>query len=244
MNPRWQAVCDLQVGEAREYAGLHEYDGVLQDLSPSGVAAGLARLGQGPAEPDPHDEAHLAAFEAGMRTSYAVVEEHRRNPLVHLGNLDLSCYDREYAPADERADARRRHLAGWPDAIDASLESLDMVSAPVAEALLPGVKGLVVGVDDDDARKAHDRLVAHMEKAISDGDPDPAVGAEGLRRLMSDMEALPIDLGRLAARADNERDRLRTILYEACRELDDETQPHDLLARLRADHPTTAEEIY
>ncbi len=39
-----RAVCDLNVAEAREYGGRHEYDGVPQDLSPDGVAAGLARL--------------------------------------------------------------------------------------------------------------------------------------------------------------------------------------------------------
>ena len=46
---------------------------------------------------------------------------HRRNPFVHLANLDVSCYEREYAPADERADARRRHLRAWPDAVEAAI---------------------------------------------------------------------------------------------------------------------------
>ncbi len=44
LEPRVRAVCDLNVAEAREYGGRHEYDGVPQDLSPDGVAAGLARL--------------------------------------------------------------------------------------------------------------------------------------------------------------------------------------------------------
>src|SRR5690349_15274258 len=70
MNPRIRAVCDLQTWEAREFAGLHDYDGVPQDLSPSGVAAGLAALGAGPKDPDRHDEDHLAAAEAGMRAIY------------------------------------------------------------------------------------------------------------------------------------------------------------------------------
>src|SRR4051794_22571534 len=94
--------------ESREFAGLHQYDGVLQDLSPSGVAAGLARLGVGAAEPDRHDEAHLRAAEAGARATYQIAEEHRRNPVLIHGNLDVSCYEREYAPAEERAAARQR----------------------------------------------------------------------------------------------------------------------------------------
>ena len=49
----------------------------------------------------------------------------------------MSCYDRDYAPEAERAEARRRHLAAWPDAVDAAVTALDRVAAPVAEALLP-----------------------------------------------------------------------------------------------------------
>ena len=46
VDPRLRALCDLTVPESREYAGRHEYDGRLQDLSPSGVAAALVtRIG-------------------------------------------------------------------------------------------------------------------------------------------------------------------------------------------------------
>ena len=65
-------------------------------------------------------------------TAFSVVEVHRWNPLVHLLNLDLACYDREYASADERAAARAAHLRAWPDAIDGAIESLDSIPAPVA----------------------------------------------------------------------------------------------------------------
>jgi hypothetical protein len=44
LNPRVRAILDLNVGLAREEGGRHEYDGVVQDLSPAGVAAGLERL--------------------------------------------------------------------------------------------------------------------------------------------------------------------------------------------------------
>jgi len=36
LDPRVRAVCDLNVAEAREYGGRHEYDGIPQDLSPAG----------------------------------------------------------------------------------------------------------------------------------------------------------------------------------------------------------------
>ena len=55
------------VAEVREGVGDHSYDGRVQDLSRDGVAAALARLGQGEIMDDPHDEAHLAAWEDGLR---------------------------------------------------------------------------------------------------------------------------------------------------------------------------------
>ena len=240
MKPRLRAVCDLLVGEVREYAGLHElYDGVPQDLSPSGVAAGLARLGDGKPEADRHDEEHLQAFEAGLRTTFGVVEEHRRNPLWHIGNLDLACYDREYAAPDARAEARRRHLAAWPDAVDASIEALDLVARPVAEALLPAARGLAAGVDDEAALAAHARFVAHLERFAAEGDPDASLGPKWLAALMGDAEATAVDLHRLADRADRERDRLKETLAEACNRLRPGAgdRPAELVAELGRDHP-------
>jgi hypothetical protein len=129
MNQRLRALCDLSMGSAREYVGRHEYDGRIEDLSPDGVRAALGRLGNGPPEADPHDEAHLAAFERLARLELGELELHRSNPLYHIAALDVSSYDREYAPAAERAEARRRHLAAWPDAVDAAVEALDRVPA-------------------------------------------------------------------------------------------------------------------
>ena len=85
LEPRVRAVCDLNVAEAREYGGRHEYDGVPQDLSQDGVAAGLARLAAArerrPAVDDAHDEAHLRASEDLQRVVYADLELHRCNPI-------------------------------------------------------------------------------------------------------------------------------------------------------------------
>jgi hypothetical protein len=48
MNGRLRAICDLSMSTVREYTGRHEYDGRIEDLSPEGVRAGLARLGGAP----------------------------------------------------------------------------------------------------------------------------------------------------------------------------------------------------
>lgn len=242
MNDRIRGWCDLNVPEAREYAGLHEYDGRVQDLSADGVRAGLAALG-GEALDDPHDEAHLAAFETAARVWWGEFQAHRRNPLVHVSNLDLACYDRDYAPEAERSAARARHLAAWPDAVEMAVSTMDSVPAPVAEATLGGVLGLATGLVsgrsdvEDAALAAHARLEAHVRAAAKDGDPDTALGAAMLARLLGSAEAAEVDLGRLAAQADSERDRLRAMLEAACDQLSPGTPVAEVVANLVGDHP-------
>jgi Bacterial protein of unknown function (DUF885) len=246
MDERLRAVCDLMMPQAREMSGLHEYDGRIQDLSPDGVRRSLSALEAahrtGPLR-DPHDEAHLAVFEESMRVQYGDLELHRRDPYQHLSNLELACYDREYAPRKERAAARRRHLARWPDAVDGALASLDQVTAPVAEALLPALRGLAADVEPDAgaqeeaALRAHARLVAHIERAAEQGDPDPRLGGEALAALMGSQEGLRVDLTALAEDADRERARLSQLLTDSCRALDPHRAMDDLIAGLLTDHP-------
>jgi len=241
-------VCDLEVAEVREYSGRHEYDGKIQDLSPEGVRGALARLAgaraAGDALEDPHDEAHLAVFEDQARVAFGSLELHRRNPGAHLGALDLACYDRDYAPQAERDRAKLEHLAAWPQAVDAALASLDQVSAPTAAALLNGIRGLAAGIPGDaspglrePALAAHARLVAHVQRAADDGDPDPALGSEGLALLMSSAEGTPVDLGKLARQADAERDRLTALLTQSCGRVDPGRPPLAVARELVRDHP-------
>jgi len=248
LNARVRAVCDLNVGEMREYSGRHEYDGKPQDLSPAGVRAGLAALAAtrsaGTPLDDAHDEAHLSAFEDLQQVSYQDLELYRRNPMAHLSEMDLSCYDKEYAPTAVRAAARARHLEAWPRLADNAIESLDSVPAPVAEALLGGIRGLAGGIpaDADPAAReaalaAHARLVAHVERAATEGDPDPALGEAALTRLMSAAEALPVDLSVLAEQADTERDRLLTLLTDSCARVDPSRPPLEVARELVRDHP-------
>ncbi|MGN6245843.1 MAG: DUF885 family protein [Motilibacteraceae bacterium] len=244
IDPRLRAVCDLSVSGVREGAGLHEYDGRVQDLSTEAVSAGLTRLGQGARREDPFDEALLTAAEDALRVELGELELHRRSPLAHLDNLDVSCYDRSYAPQEERVEARRAHLAQWPDAVDAAVRTLDAVPAPVAEALLGAVRGLSAGLREDDpveqrALQAHARLVAHVEQAAREGAPDCALGAPALARLMGASEAVAVDLDELARTADAERDRLMAMLTEACARLDPARTPQQLVPELLADHPDT-----
>ncbi|TDE49023.1 DUF885 family protein [Nonomuraea mesophila] len=238
LDPRLRAVADLIVPQARESGGRHEYDGRIQDLSPDGVRAGLDRLGEAAAPADPHDARHVKVFEERLRTQFGELALHRSNPLVHLSNLDLACYDRDYAPEAERAAARAAHLALWPDAVDNAIEALDRIPAPVAKSLVNTAKGLAAGVTDETALRAHGRLVAHLQHAADEGDPDAALGGPALRRLMGTADGLPVDLGRLAERADAERDRLMELLTESCAKLGERgSAPLDVVRELVKDHP-------
>lgn len=242
MDERLRALCDMSVATAREFVGRHEYDGTVQDLSPAGVAAGLTALG-GKRYPDLYDNALVAAKEEELRAIFADLELHRSNPLLHVQNLDLAGYDREYAPAAERDAARARHLAAWPDGVDAALASLDRVSAPVAAATLAAAQGLAAGLTRgqdatvDAALDAHERLVAHLTTAARDGAPEAGLGESGLTRLLSASEAMSVNLTDLAAKADAERDRLWALLTEACGRLGPGRPPAELVAELLRDHP-------
>ena len=241
---RLKAVWDLNIPVIRELAGVHKYDGVVMDLSPSGHLAALKRLGSSsPGErlADRHDESHLSAVE---QAAHAEAEAGilRWNPLPHIENLDLSCYDREYAPEPQRRRAREAHLARWPEAIDASLESLQAVPAPVAGALVGTVSGLAEGINGTTGvevadLEAHGRLLGRIQDAAASGNPDASLGATAFARLLGHAESVPVDLSRLEERADAERDRLRASLNEACERLSPGVAPPRLIRGLLRDHP-------
>jgi Bacterial protein of unknown function (DUF885) len=246
-HPRLRAVWDLSVAEVREYAGRHEYDGRIQDLSSDGVRAGLRALGdaaRGGRLDDEHDESHLAIFERAARVRFGELQLHRGNPYLHIGNMDLACYDREYAPQEQRDRARTAHLAAWPDAVDAAIATLDAVPAPVAQALTGAARGLAAGIADNAdhelrtaALAAHARLVSHLDQAAANGSPDAALGGNALAALMGSAEGLEVDLARLAERADAERDRLSRRLAESCAQLDPGRPPMEIARDLVRQHP-------
>ena len=240
MDSRLRALADLDVAGTREGVGRHEYDGVLQDLSPDGVRRGLAALRNGPRYEDPHDEAHVGAFERRVEVSHGELQLYRRNPLPHVSNLDLACYDREYAPADERAAAKARHLAGWPDAIDASIQAMDAIPAAVAEATLGAASGLAANLDpvkDAAALAAHARLVEHLKNAAARSEAPLELGAGALTALLNSAEATDVDLSTLADAGEKELARLRAMLDEACARIAPGVATAQTVKALVEDHP-------
>jgi hypothetical protein len=246
-HPRLRATWDMSVAEVREYAGRHEYDGRIQDLSPAGIRAGLRGLADAAAGgrlDDEHDEAHLAVFERATQVRYGELELHRSNPYFHIANMDLACYDREYAPKEERERARAAHLAAWPAAADGAIAALDAVPAPVGRALTGAAHGLAAGIPADAdpevgeaARAAHARLVAHLGQAAGTGSTDAALGGKALAALMSSAEGIELDLDRLAERADAERDRLTERLADSAAQVDPGRPAMEVARELVRQHP-------
>lgn len=244
LGRRMDGLTPLLLPSLRDSAGRHDLDGEVPDLSPDAVAATLRRLG-GPPLDDAHDEAHLRAFEDLLRVEYGEAAVHRRSARPLLQALDVSGYSRPYAPEPDRAAARARHLQAWPATIEAGTDALDAVPAPLARGLLRSVGGVAVGIEADEpgateALAAHGRLVGHLERLARDGDPDPALGAKLLARWIGAGEAMDVDLGRLEETVDRERDRLRSMLTEACRALDPRATTAEVVAGLLDDHPDTA----
>ena len=180
---------------------------------------------------------------------FGELQLHRSNPLLHAENLDLSCYDRPYAPKEERANARRRHVKKWPDAVDMALDALDQVPAPVAESLVTAIRGLKDALEPGEpgaaeALSAHSRLVEHVQKLATTGDPKTAIGRAELERLMGADEAMPnVDLDELADRAVGERRRLRDLLDDGCAQLAPGVDTAETVASLMADHPPADEVV-
>ncbi|WP_086825034.1 DUF885 family protein [Allokutzneria sp. NRRL B-24872] len=249
-SSRLRALCDLDTASAREVAGRHEYDGRVQDLSLAGVAGALDALGVGPPCADPHDEARLRIAEEAARVRFGELELHRRDPMVHVRNLDLTDYARSYAPIEQRLAAREEHVRAWPDAVSAAIQALDDVAAPVAAAAIPVAEGLAnsLGPQDERARGALSRLLSHLHDAAGSGKQDFGMGATGLTRLLASAEGVDVDLGQLEERADSERGRLRELLTESCHRIDakapvadtmrvlalDRPEPHELVDEVRA----------
>lgn len=242
-DTRVRAAVELDLATGREYVGLHEYDGVLQDLSPAGVTAALASVGTGPLPADPFDAAVLTVYEDGLRAHFAETQIHRRDPLVHVSAMDLACYDREYAPAAQRREARERHLASWPEAVDNAVAALDRVPAPVATATLASVRGLAADVEDPKALAAVARFAAHVDKAVREGEPSAALGTDQFLRLLGAGEGMTFDLAALTATAESETTRLRAMLAEAVERLAPGARPADVVPALMRDHPVTTADV-
>ena len=170
---------------SREEAGLHRYDGVVQDLSTAaGVAAGLARLGVGDLPPDPHDAAHLACVRGGACAGRFGDVPGPTAPTP--GGTSTGSIWPATTGGTLRPPSGRRPGPGtsrpWPDAVDVAVTTLDAVRGagrPRPARLGPG-SGRRARPDHRPGGRAGSpplrsqrtpRLVAHLETLADRGDP-------------------------------------------------------------------------
>ena len=189
-------------------------------LLPRRGARSAGRAGRGDPPIGAHDEAHLRAFEDGLRLVFDEFELHRRDPLLHVENLDLACYDRAYAPPRSEAAARRAHLARWPEAIEMAVIALTWSPprsprpcwAPTRAGRRPRPGPRPVEAPPWPPTRASSRTSsAPPAPATRDGAGGPA-----LARLMGVGEAMEVDLATLA---DLGRPRARAAAGARCARL-------------------------
>ena len=118
VSRRIKAVWDTDIAEIREFAGVHEYDGMVMDLSPSGVRAALDQVGS------KADDERVADKISEDFVSEAVLDKgyHSKQTLLDLEETQTRGYasepDRGRQDWDGQADAKaavyanRRRIKG------------------------------------------------------------------------------------------------------------------------------------
>ena len=223
---RLSNVHEFIVPTLRELAGLHEkYDGKVMDLSDDSVLSMLENIGTGK-DPDMNgiERSHLQIYEQGIRFEYEELQVHKTNPFVHLDNLDVSCYDRDYESAAYRFEMKVKHLEAWRDAVDRAITTLTDVSAPMALAAIRTLDNMENGVlaeelpqlTKDNAALALQRLRKHLETFSNDSSNtrSAALGREHLERYLGVFDGANFDVKETEAWAKQEVDRLHNLLRE------------------------------
>ena len=185
------------------------------------------------------------------RVEYRDLELHRRNPLLHLAELDLACYDREYAPAGERSAARLSaagrvaagggRRAGLARSGQRAGGGRAAERDPRAGRRHPGRRAAAGGRGGAGrARTAGARTWpgGHRGRSGPGAGRGRAGRADGQRR-----GHRPSTWASWPERADAERDRLLARLAEDCARIDGSRPPLELCRELVRDHPGPDEVI-
>ena len=243
--------------------GLHEHDGELPDISPTGLEATVAALRA--------DKAALEAVDATkltetQREELGTLLQHvrgdlfdrvdrdvyRTNPMTYSGAIDLDAFVvRDYAPASQRAAAVAKLCTGLPAFLARARANLDTpVPKPWADTALLQTNGLADFVEHD-VRQAlgsqpaldtcKSALAEHaqwLKQKQDTATTEFALGAERFLQMLADGEGITIDLTALTeiARADLERNT--KAIEDAAHEIDPNKSVAEVVAAVIADRPT------
>lgn len=145
------------------WAGRHEFDGQLQDVSARAIrdrGVMLRRYAQRAREEFSADalspeqdleRRHLVSSIESMLFSVETAEYHLRNPAWYAGPLSPSVYvSREYAPKDDRLAALTAHLEKIPDYLEQMRGTLEPpFPRPFVRTALVNFGGLASHLEDD-----------------------------------------------------------------------------------------------
>jgi len=135
-------------------AGLHQYDGVMRDLSTESVAEYLVWVRSTRSEAESYDDLEgMDAFERDYLVASMNEEEFNfdtadyfsRNPAAYAGALNFSVYiDREYAPLNVRMRGFTKYVAQFPAFFETMRSNLQPpLASPFIETSLTRLGGLV-----------------------------------------------------------------------------------------------------
>ncbi len=212
---------------------------------------------------DRRDLAILRWVAGAERFTLTEIRPHRTVPAHYADTVDISGYlRRDYAPFEERLRGLAAHLERLPDALAIARANLD---TPVAAAQLAQARasfsGHVTFIGDDldalvapcgdgvlkgrigraaagavEALRAFDTFL--VGKAAQAPEADYALGTARFTGLLRAFELVDLPLEALRRHGQDDLDRNRGLLAEACARLDPATPPQELVARLARDHPT------
>ncbi|TMI06669.1 DUF885 domain-containing protein [Candidatus Bathyarchaeota archaeon] len=189
--------------------GLHDYDGLLPDVSPGGLkawmdkAAGLLdrvkRESHG-LDKDGHLDAlcletmlERVLFDAQDLRGYAT------RPNIYSMQLSLTPYtSREYAPVDARIEAVNKHLGRVPGFLDQASRNLDETLAqPIVEVATKQVQGVLRDLDGNATQEAG-KASAPVREEFENLKRDVVVAMASFVEALSEEHSLSMDfaLGR------------------------------------------------
>jgi hypothetical protein len=194
--------------EAAVYAGLHEFDGQISDISQSAMSAYSDWIDAVVAEANTYESLEgIEAFERDYMIKSLRGEQFwirdsgfmNNNPVVYTFSLGMDVYiDREYAPIEERIVAYTQYASGLPNWLQAMQDNLaPPLPAPyvetsyrifvgMADYLENTVPGLFAAVEDEQLQ----RQFAAANTAAAEAVQQTARWLDGLKATGTDDFAL------------------------------------------------------
>lgn len=214
-KPSWESFVTTAIADYYEHnpetavdAGLHEYDGIMSDISLAAAEEYAAWIDATIAAARSYDSLQsVQAFERdylvqALQAQLFWIRDTdfmTNNPVAYGGMLGISVYiDREYAPLEERMVAYTQYIEQAPDAFATMRENLQPplpapylqtghgIFAGLADYLANTVPGLFAAVEDEQLQ----RRFAAANTAAAEAAQQTADWLEGLKATATDDFAL------------------------------------------------------